>query len=104
MGNHGEPGNSFTYGIPDLMELDDCFVDLADHPKLVAVVQHVAGAGGLADGDDELFVGHVLFELEESNVIVQEQFHLNLFRLVHFGRFKRLESIDFIHHLLNIFV
>ena len=58
----------------------------------------------LADGDDELFVGHVLFELEESNVIVQEQFHLNLFRLVHFGRFKRLESIDFIHHLLNIFV
>ena len=54
MGNHGEPGNSFTYGIPDLMELDDCFVDLADHPKLVAVVQHVAGAGGLADGDDEL--------------------------------------------------
>lgn len=47
---HGEPaGNDFKWGIPNLMELDDIFIDLSDHPKLVAVMQHVAGAGGLDD-------------------------------------------------------
>ena len=58
----------------------------------------------LAHGDDELFERHVWFELEESNVVVQEEFHLNLFRFVHLGRFKRLQAIDFVHHLLNVFV
>jgi hypothetical protein len=46
---HGEAGNKFVYGIPNLMELDDVFIDLSDHPKLVAVVQHLAGAGGVDD-------------------------------------------------------
>lgn len=48
---HGEVGNSFVYGIPNLMELDDVFINLSDHPKLVGVVQHLAGAGGLDDDD-----------------------------------------------------
>ena len=46
---HGEAGNNFKWGIPNLMELDDIFIDLSDHPKLTAVMQHVAGAGGLDD-------------------------------------------------------
>lgn len=46
---HGEPGNNFVFNIPNLMELDDAFVNLSDHPKLVGVMQHVAGAGGLDD-------------------------------------------------------
>ena len=44
-----EPGNNFVFNIPNLMELDDAFVDLSDHPKLVGVMQHLAGAGGLDD-------------------------------------------------------
>ena len=42
---------SFVYGIPNLMELDDVFIDLSDHPKLVGVMQHLAGAGGLDDDE-----------------------------------------------------
>ena len=49
-GHGGDVGNNFVYGIPNLLELDDVFIDLADHPKLVDVMQHVAGAGGLDDG------------------------------------------------------
>jgi hypothetical protein len=33
-GGGKEPGNSWTYSIPNLLELDDVFVDLADHPKV----------------------------------------------------------------------
>jgi ectoine hydroxylase-related dioxygenase (phytanoyl-CoA dioxygenase family) len=36
-----------TYSIPELTERDDVFLELVDHPKLVGLLSHVAGAGGL---------------------------------------------------------
>eukprot|EP01052_Picozoa_sp_SAG31_P037626 SAG31_NODE_4890_length_2882_cov_3.387352_2_plen_215_part_00 len=73
---HGEVGNDFAYGIPNLMELDDVFIDLMDHPKLVDVVQHVAGAGGLDDfttpATDRRYHGVMRLGDMSGNIIVSE--------------------------------
>lgn len=79
-GNNSDIGSRFVYNIPNLMELDDVFIDLADHPKLVAVVQHVGGAGGLglstgvsAHDIDRRYHGTMRIAGSMSGNIVQSQ-------------------------------